>query len=90
MINNQYNYISEIARQVKVDNLYNANNSNLKNTSSQSGSKKDTIELSINSNFDLARAEKINSLKGSITNGDYSINSKIIATAMIENLKTLK
>lgn len=89
MINNNYNNLVAIGKNYGINNLYNTATPNSKSIEAKNA-KKDTIELSINSEFDVARNEKINRLKQSINNGDYSVNSKVIASALIENLKTLK
>lgn len=90
MIENNYRYISDLTKSYKIDNIYNSKKNTEEKNLNTTQTKKDTIELSINSNFEHIRAEKINSLKQSISKGEYSVNAQIIANAMLENLKTLK
>lgn len=90
MIENNYRYISDLTKGYKIDNVYNSKNNIEEKNLNTIQTKKDTIELSINSNFENMRIEKINNLKQSIAKGEYSVNSRIIANAMLENLKTLK
>lgn len=90
MIENNYRYISDLTKSFKIDNIYNSKNNTEEKNLSVAHTKKDTIELSISSNFENTRIKKIDSLKQSIANGEYSVNAQIIANAMLDNLKTLK
>ena len=90
MIENNYRYISDLTKGYKIDNVYNSKINIEEKNLNTIQTKKDTIELSINSNFENMRIEKIINLKQSIAKGEYSVNSRIIANAMLENLKTLK
>ena len=73
-----------------VNSVSNTSSNQITKKQELKNTKKDSIEISKNISFDLDRIQKIEQLKESIRNGQYSIDSKGIAYSMLENLKTLK
>lgn len=90
MIISDFKNILEFKREQKVKAIYNTQTTHNYNKKEVKNTKKDTIELSKDSNFDTNRAKKIEQLRESIKNGEYSVSSGSIAEAMVENFKTLK
>lgn len=90
MISNNYSGIADFNRQSKINEIYKTDELRIHTKKEVNTIKKDTIEISKDTQFEIERQEKISKISESIKSGNYKVDSKRIAISMFQNIKTLE